>query len=96
MNIDNISKVANKTANDSANEIANKNEVAGSFSDVSYWFQTKRGEGEKISHILRHFSKEPIVFNGFFLFLQTIQKLTANKTANKISPRQSFRGAFAP
>ena len=35
MNIDNISKVANKTANDSANEIANKNEVAGSFSDVS-------------------------------------------------------------
>ena len=28
--------------------------------------------------------------------MQQVQKLTANKTANKISSRQSFRGAFAP
>ena len=28
--------------------------------------------------------------------MQQVQKLTANKTANKISPRQSFRGASAP
>lgn len=30
------------------------------------------------------------------MFLQQVQKLTANETANRVSPRHSFRGASAP
>ena len=73
-----------------------KPEWRGVFQMYPFDFKRKEGCLNILSLLLRHFTKEPIVFNGFFLFLQQVQKLTANKTANKISPRQSFRGAFAP